>query len=101
MKKGNKMIQCLNDLVNSKEFASWQEANSNDLFFSAPERAERIYEAAEYGADGSTHEEIIQDMRECLASLELSEKVDAAISQELDDVYDWHLNNGSLDAEIG
>lgn len=36
----------------------------NDLFISDPERAARIYDAAEDGADGSTHAETIEDWRE-------------------------------------
>jgi len=46
-------------------FYNWQSAKlGNDLFISDPDRANRIWDAAENGADGSTHAEVIEDFRE-------------------------------------
>jgi len=50
---------------NGQAFYEWQSNRlGNDLFISDPERAERIHEAAQDGADGSTHREHIADFQE-------------------------------------
>ena len=77
----------------------------NDLFISDPERAERIYDAAQDGGDGSTHAEHIQDWRDCLEAAERDEKIQehdlTALRAEIDKCEAWHSANGSLDQVIG
>ena len=105
-------------------FYQWQsERLGNDLFLWDPERAARIHDAAEQGADGSTHREHIQDFREYAEELfdeasgelwdcectdaeieELGKALEArqqAFSDSADALEAWHKNNGSLDEEIG
>ena len=120
--KTETLITDLNSLLNSRFFEAFQaDQLGNDLFLSDPERAERCHKAAEHGADGSTHAERLQDMRdgneiaereiyraqflalgfpqfaaEALASA-LRDEIDA----EIDDSEKWHEKNGSLHAEIG
>jgi hypothetical protein len=109
---------------NGQAFYQWQsERLGNDLFLSDPERADRIQDAAEHGADGSTHREHIQDFREYAEELfdeasrelwrgELTDAEGDALEAALDAKRDafaasadaleaWHRNNGSLDEEIG
>ena len=117
----------LEEMYNSREFAIYQESKlGNDLFINDPERAARIHDAAEYGTDGSTTQETIDDWREFLESYESeaaaeldgatyetddekeaeflhAEKVKEledtikAISAEIDKCEMWHQMNGSLE----
>ncbi len=114
--------QTLNALLNHP---SWDgfigDRLGNDLFINDPDRAERCYDAAENGADGSTHAEAIQDQRDFAeilydearravwkldgpeadeAEIELEDWQDT-ISALLDEVETWHETNGSLHQEIG
>jgi hypothetical protein len=87
----------------------------NDLFINDPDRAKRCYEAAEFGADGSTHQEHIEDWRAYLGTFrtwdaqydeteedgDLSQELYDAILKEIDDCEEWHHKNGSLFQEIG
>lgn len=61
------LIRSVSELLafDGQEFYNWQASKlGNDLFINDPERASRIHNAAEYGADGSTHAEHIEDFRE-------------------------------------
>ena len=87
----------------------------NDLFISDPERANRIWEAAENGCDGSTHYEHIQDWRDFLSlyreyepgfdergrDYRLCPGIIDSITDEIDACEAWHDANGSLHEEIG
>lgn len=85
----------------------------NDLFINDPDRAERCYDAAENGADGSTHAEHIDDWRaylDCFKVIDdefpeeggdITQAVYDAITKEIDDCEAWHEKNGSLHTEIG
>ena len=72
----------LQEMLDSREWNSYQgDRLGNDLFISDPDRANRIQRAAEDGADGSTHAEVIDDWREFLRDVwkeELSEDRDLA-----------------------
>lgn len=107
-----------------QEFYNWQ-ANrlGNELFISDPDRANRIHEAAEDGADGSTHREHIQDFRDYAEKLfkdagselwrgeltdEQAEELETALEAKRDAfdtdaerLEEWHKTNGSLDEQIG
>jgi hypothetical protein len=82
----------------------------NDLFINDPERAERIYDAAEHGCDGSTHYEIIEDWRDfardlfrCLSmdESENEKKNYETLIAEIDSCEEWHDHNGTLHESIG
>ena len=91
----------LNDVIQSKEFDAFRSDKlGNDLFISDPDRAERIAEAAEHGSDGSTHEEVIEDWREFLATLKLPESVRVRIEDEIDSCEEWHAEAGSLSEQL-
>jgi len=117
-----------NELIDfdKQEFYNWQGNKlGNDLFINDPDRAERIHDAAEYGADGSTHSENIDDIREYAAELkhefasklfrnsdELSDKQYLAVDNALEKRYDrleqdllrielWHEKNGTLYQQVG
>ena len=61
----------LADMLNSDEYDAFiSDRLGNQLAIDDPERYERVYEAAQDGADGSTHAEAIQDMRDFFASID-------------------------------
>jgi hypothetical protein len=77
-------------------------------FWNEPERASRVYDAAESGCDGKTHSKVIEDWRDAFNNLlsdhrnhEYPERFVAAVNAHFDGVEQWHLKNGSLYQEIG
>ena len=118
-----RIFENLDEMIRSREFESYNESNlGNDLFINDPERGKRVYDAAEYGANGSTHGEVIQDWRDFLndrfivkvydsqydaddllagKSFDITESTRAKIDKEIDDCEDWHIKNGSINQEIG
>ena len=87
---------------------------SSDEWLYNPDRMERCEAAAEHGADGSTHAERLQDMREALREMRadvprsLNDRTLAALNSrverieaEIDACEAWHEANGSLHEEIG
>ena len=80
-----------------------------ELYLSDPERAERMDSAAENGADGSTHQEVIDDWRKAFSYFvrdrkghhNLPERFIAAVEAYFDKTELWHELNGSLNQEIG
>lgn len=113
----------LHDLHNSCAFQRFIESKlGNDLFISDPDRAERIHDSAQNGADGSTNAEHIEDWRECLKQIKDDAMREAfraetedegegevraieawaeTIEAEIAKCEDWHKDNGSLHEEIG
>jgi hypothetical protein len=114
----------INEMLNSQGFQYYQaDKLGNDLFISDPERAERLWEAAEDGSDGSFHCEVIEDWREYAQDLfsdaerelwaqDLSDKeFDVAFEnlealrdnllEEIDACENWHQENGTLSEMIG
>jgi hypothetical protein len=83
----------------------------NNLFLTDPDRANRLHEAAEDGADGSTHAEHIEDWRDFLSilkqSVPYSEEQDEIreqlekIADEIDAKEEYLDKNGQLDKVIG
>jgi hypothetical protein len=98
-------ITSLDDLIRSREFESYQESVlGNDCWINDPDRAKRMSDAAEHGCDGSTPGECIQDWQDFLDSLSFDddeEHIYDQIKAEIDECYEWHINNGSLDTELG
>jgi hypothetical protein len=82
-----------------------------DLYLSDPDRADRCDAAAEHGADGSTHREVIQDWRDAFSAYlrdrhrnrrsEFPYRFESAVTAHFDACEDWHITNGSIDEEIG
>jgi hypothetical protein len=60
--------RCVTSIRELLELPGWDafrdDKLGNDLFISDPDRANRIYDAAADGADGSTHAEVIEDWTE-------------------------------------
>jgi len=102
----------LNALLNHPDFHPFP--SSSDEWLYNPARMERCEAAAEHGADGSTHAERLEDMREALREMRadvprsLNDRTLAAldsrvenIEAEIDACEAWHEANGSLHEEIG
>ena len=96
-------ITCLDDLLQSSEYDNYRFGSSSDDWLRDSDRMERVNTAAESGGDGSTHGEHIQDWRECLADCfdDLDDDTRDAIDNEIDDCEQWHIDNGSIDQEVG
>jgi len=102
----------LDALLNHPDFHPFP--RSSDEWLYNPDRMERCEAAAENGADGSTHAERLEDMREALREMRadvprsLNDRTLAAldgrvesIEEEIDACEAWHEANGSLHEEIG
>ena len=59
----------LSAMLNTDYWEGLQESIHSDMPFSNPERYERIIEGTCDGCDGSTHAERLEDMRDCVSSL--------------------------------
>ena len=89
-------------------------------FINEPERAARVHDVAEFGADGKTHADVIKDWRDAFDTQYFSlmrererknfmkdieprmpERFIAAVNAYFDEVEAWHEKNGSLWQEIG
>ena len=110
--------------IRSEYVANWTSENDSD-FINEPERAERCYEAAKFGADGKTHQEVIEDWRESFKnfihyaagrnefatrdcpfkighnSFRTLDRFEDAVNAHFDEVEEWHHKNGSLFQQIG
>jgi hypothetical protein len=96
--------------IRSGYVCDWQSDRDAD-FISYPDRAARCYDAAEFGCDGKTHYEVINDWREMFQAW-LHDRhqghrrgdyplFDAAVSAHFDALETWHERNGSLHHQIG
>ena len=107
-------LESISDILNSREWQSFQESIMSNLAIDDSERYERVMDAAEVGGDGSTHFEHICDWREFLSSLSCADDDDDAprgdwitwgdydaILAEIKAVEEWHDKNGSLHEMIG
>jgi hypothetical protein len=93
--------------IRSHYVENWTAEKDSD-FFNEPERAGRCADAAEYGADGKTHAEVIEDWREAFHAMMRDrrawtepERFVTAVEAHFDQVEAWHECNGSLYQEIG
>ena len=109
----------LSDFFQSEYFQYWDNDNRScggfGMILSDTERFDRCYDAAKNGADGSTHSEIIQDWTDCLKTVDTfteDEESDLengylkqddydAIEIEINECYDWHEKNNSLNEQLG
>ena len=105
----------IDGFIRSEYVASWTAEKDSD-FINEPDRAARCAKAAEYGADGKTHAEVIEDWREAFHAMVrdreranwrrenspyLPERFVDAVEQYFGGVEEWHEKNGSLWQEIG
>jgi hypothetical protein len=117
MRKLTRARAMLDTFVRSEYFANWSaERLDSSAYGSADDRDrfERCHDAAEEGADGSTHAERLQDMREAFGDwlrdrrrasklhfAEFPYRVETAVLAEIDAIELWHETNGSLFSEVG
>lgn len=101
-------IKTFVDWLISSHYVTNQWGASSDDWINDPARASRCHNAAEHGADGSTHAERIQDMRDGFAmwlrdrrSSKEHTLFQDAVNAHFDDVEAWHERAGSLHQEIG
>lgn len=99
--KTKEEIHTLQDLLSSKEYEKSRFGSSSDDMINDTGRYRRCIKASENGGDGSTHAEYIQDWRDCLDRLDLSEEINTKIRYEIDACEAWHEANGSLDEMCG
>ena len=101
----------VSSFLDSRYWENAQFGTSSDDWLRDSERMERCTKAAEHGADGSTHREVIGDMREAFRAClrygrrnrraEYPYRIEAAAMQHFDELEAWHERNSSLDQEIG
>ena len=90
------------DYMQSRVFGA-----SSDMFIEDPNRANRCYDAAKNGCDGSTHRERIQDWRDAFSNWiadrrkwQTPDRFIAGVNDYFDDLETWHEKNGTLFREI-
>ena len=96
----------LNDFLETEYWQNWDDRNrDHDIEFANLERWERCQKAAEYGCDGSTHREVIQDWLACLderdADLEFGPLTVQRLMIEAENTQKWHEQNGTINDQIG
>lgn len=97
----------VDDFIRSDYVNAFTAERDSD-FFNEPDRASRCADAAEDGADGKTHAEVIADWRDAFDAMLRDrkawndpERFATAVRRAFDDVEDWHEKNGSLHEQIG
>ena len=105
----------IDDFVRSEYFASWQAERIESGGYARPgsasrDRFDRCFNAAGYGADGSTHAEHIEDMRAAFHDWlrdsrrnrwAFPYRIEAAAEEHWRELEAWHAQHGSLEQEIG
>ena len=99
--------------IRSEYVSNWTAEKDSD-FWNEPERAARVHDAAEFGGDGKTHAEVIEDWRESFKawmrdnfrnggtdSFNRGDRFSAMVEAHWEAVEAWHEKNGSSDQEIG
>jgi hypothetical protein len=97
----------VHEFIRSEYVSNWTAEKDSD-FTNESDRASRCHDAAEFGADGKTHAEVIEDWRESFSAWIRDrrawtepERFIAAVEAHFDAVEAWHEKNGSLFQEIG
>lgn len=77
--------------------------SSSDDWIHDSERMGRCSDAAEDGADGSTHSEILQDYRDTFDRVIPShcERLQRAANAWVSELERWHIANGTIDEQVG
>ena len=94
----------LDEFIRS-DYLAMNRPSFQELLRSDPDRADRIEEAAEDGADGSTHAEEIQDWRDCWESYcrdyDVPDEVCQYVEIEMQVTESYHAVKGTLEEVIG
>jgi hypothetical protein len=103
----NRIKTFVDAFIRSEYVRNWTAEKDSD-FINEPDRASRCYDAAEFGADGKTHAEVIEDWREAFKGWLRDYHRNhndglfvSAVEAHFDSVESWHETNGSLWQEIG
>ena len=95
----------LNDMLQSEEYQVWHGDLMNNLSIEDNERFARCFEAAEQGADGSSHAEVMNDWLHFLEfntqDMKVTDLDYHEINIEILECWDWHDKEGSLYDEVG
>ncbi len=95
----------LAEMLKNQNFIVWQSDHINNIAIDDPSRYNRCRKAAEHGADGSTHAEMMEDWMEFLEfhsdGLDISSGEYHRLLAEIHDLWDWHDKHGSLHEEVG
>lgn len=106
----------IDSFLRSEYFSNWQSEHIESGGYSRNtdlrDRYERCMDAVENGADGSTHREHIEDMREAFRNwlhygakrskfAEYPYRLEDRAMRHFDELETWHEQNGSLDEEVG
>ena len=100
------MTLTLSDFLDTDYWMAWDSDNRNsNIMLSDPDRYSRMMDAAEDGADGSTHAEIIEDFRAAIHNAYMDDIITEAeyyaLDSDISAVEEWHIENGSIDMEVG
>lgn len=98
----------VDDFIRSEYVSNLTSERGND-WINDPDRAERNHKAAEHGADGDYHAEVIQDWRDAFGywvsdnhrSGNWLDRFEAAVHAHFTSTELWHQLNGSLWEETG
>lgn len=118
MGKHTRIDRIISDFLRSEFYNNWQAEHLNSCAYSRDsddrDRFARCYDAAEDGADGSTHAEHIADMRSAfgdwlrdrrrssrLKCAEFPYRLETAAGEYFDRLEAWHERAGTLDQEVG
>lgn len=101
----------IDDFIRSDFVTGLQSDRDSQFYGGYADRAARCWDAAEHGADGKTHAEVIQDWRDAFKDWindrrrgRFSAEPDrfcTAVEAHFDRVETWHEQNGSLHEQIG
>jgi hypothetical protein len=114
----SRIDRIVSQFLQSEYFTSWQSEHVDAGAYSRDsdrrDRFDRCYDAAEHGADGSTHREHIADMRSAFGDYlrdrrrqsrarfaEFPYRLQDAADRHFARLEQWHENNGSIDQEVG
>jgi hypothetical protein len=102
--KGNEFLA---EFLNSEYYQAYEESWYGDLGINPWDRdvCQRVEEYAVDGGDGRTHAEVLELQKEAIKAAERDEEIDetkaAIMLGVVDECWDWHLENESLDQVIG
>lgn len=97
----------VDNFIRSEYVQNWTAEHESD-FINDPDRANRCYEAATFGGCGSTHREIIWDWRRSFNAFmnkrpkcKIQDLFADGVHQYFDEVEEYHVEQGTIDLQIG
>lgn len=95
----------LSDFLADDWFNIWQADHDEYIGLTDPERAKRMYEAAEHGEDGSTHGERFRDMHRAIRDAGFMDEIGPLtlirLDKEIDSLYEMFAERGMIDTQTG